>query len=409
MRQKAYALWAAAAAMLAASAPQAGASTIGERSPLDFDEIRSSSEFADDAAGLSAGPFRLWPSLALISGYDSNILASSHREGEPMEIVETLLRAENEPGAVDVEGRAFVRARRFPGASDQDTNEFGGAAMLDDKVNEHDELAGHVLAQRRFESRTDIETPQILPVSLYRDVRADVTYTHTFDELALHSTVSGEQLDYELASQRYRDMSIYGGEIGAAYQLHGGLSLFGSVNYTRDAYRFPSPVVADADTVGGLAGLHLDIPDIAELEAAAGYFSRTSAQQAGNITGVSARATVTLHPTRLTRFRADLVREDQPTVVLGALGKVRTVATAEVDHSYSRTFALYLRATLIDDQLARVSGTERTWLGEVGGGWLLSSNFVVAVESDYASRNSAAVAGDSFVRNVVSVTLTGRY
>jgi hypothetical protein len=396
--------------LVAAHAPHARASGIGERSPLEFDEVRSVAEFDEEAPGVRAGNFNVRPAAALSMAHDSNLFAKSGpHDDDSLSIAEAQVRAENEAGVVDVAARAFARARRYLHASDQDTTEFGGSAALSAEPTANDTWSAHLVAQRRFESRTDIETPDIAAVSFYREWRGDLRYSHEFSRFTLSSAMSARRIEYEQASQEFRDLATYGGEIGGSYELRNGVSLIASSYYSRDDYRSESPLVASAETVGALAGVRVNIPEIAEVELAGGHFRRTFAQQPGAISGLSARGSVTLHPTRLTRVRADLVREDQPTAVAGALGKVRTVSSVAVDHSYSRNFALYARGSLISDAFDGAQPSARTWLTEAGGAWLYSRRYLVAVEYDYASRNAPTAPDSGFVRNMVSVTFVGRY
>lgn len=394
---------------LASPLPCAWAQATGERPALDFDTGRGGLDFTDEQPGIRAGSFRLLPSAAIATAYDSNVFASpAPREEEALSIAEAKLHLENEAGALAIAGDAFVRGRRFMQAHDQDTMEYGASGALEAQFNTQNEISGGLLVQRRFESRNEIETPDFRAVSYYKEWRGDLSYLRTFNRFALRSTLNGRRLDYEEPSQAFRDRSIYRGELRGTYDFRNGAAMIGAGYYSKDDYRIPSPLVASAETAGALLGARLSVPDIADLELTGGYFRRTFTQQPGGLSGISIRGALTLRPTRLTTVRADVVREDAATRVVGAFGKIRTNSSLEVRHAYSRSLDLYVRGRFIVDEFEAARPTYRTCLAEFGATWLLSRRYVIAAAYEYAGRDSAAI-GDNFVRHVTSVSLLGRF
>lgn len=389
---------------LASSLPRAWA-----QSAFDFDAGRSGLDFRDEQPGIRAGSFQLLPSAAISMAHDSNVFASpAPREEETLSIAEATLHLENEPGALAIEGDAFARGRRFMDAHDQDTLEYGASGALETQFNTQNEISGGLLAQRRFESRNEIETPNSRAVSYYKEWRGDLSYLHTFNRFALRSTLNGRRLDYEAPSQAFRDRSIYRGELRGTYDVRNGVALIGAGYYSKDDYRIPSPWVASAETAGALLGARLSVPDVADVELTGGYFQRTFARQPGGISGLSLRGALTLRPTRLMTVRADIVREDAPTSLVGAFGKIRTNSSLEVRHAYSRSLDLHVRGRFIVDEFESAQPTYRTFLAEAGAAWFLSRRYVIAAAYEYAGRDSAAT-GDNFVRHVTSVSLLGRF
>jgi len=411
MRYPPQTTWQITLAMLAAAAPvpRAWPHAIGEQSPLDFDADRGTIDFQDEQAGVRAGSLRLLPSAAGSVAYDSNVFASpTARDAQVLSLLEGQLHLENDPGASQFAGDGFARTRRFREAHDQDTTEYGVSTSLDTLLGSGNEFSGAVLAQRRFESRAEVETPDIRSVSFYDESRASLSYSHTFNHLALRSTVSGQRFDFAESSERIRDRASYRGELGAAYQLHNGFSWIGSGYYSEDDYRFASPFTASAETVGAMAGVRLNVPDIADFELSGGYFQRHFAGDLGEISGLSLSGSLTWHPTRLLIVRADLQRQDAPTRVTGAFGKVRTSGTLGVLHSYSRSVELYARGRIIEDRFDIIRESVRTFSTETGATWMLSRRYVLAAEYDYATRTSAAI-DSSFARHLLSLSLIGRF
>jgi hypothetical protein len=156
-----------------------------------------------------------------------------------------------------------------------------------------------------------------------------------------------------------------------------------------------------------LAGFKIGRPDIIDVELSAGMFHRNVARGLGDLSGVALRGTVNWYVTRLTTIRAELTREDQPTRLLGALGKVRSDGRIEVSHDYSTNLVVYARGRLVNDDFedAGLSGT--TVSADVGVKLQLSRKYELQVEHDYVTRNFDVV-GESFDRHVLSLSFVGR-
>jgi hypothetical protein len=403
----------ATAALLAALAlptPRVAAQSIGERPPLSVETSQYDRlDFPDEQVGIRAGLFQLYPSAAVSMAYDSNLFATAQaRDEEALSVSEALLHLENQSGQTRFEGETFARARRFLDAADQNTTEYGASASIDTDLTARDGLSGRLLAQRRFESRIEIETPNSRQVSFYKESRGDLSHLHTFNRFSLRSSIGGRRVDYEEGSQRFRDRYSYSGALRGAYLLRNGISLLGTAYYRQDQYRFVTPSIPSAQTNGYQLGARMEIPDLLEFELSSGVFQRDFGQNSGSTSGVSIRGGVTWYPTRLTTLRADILREDAPTRIVGAFGKIRTNASLEITHEYSRRLNFYARGRMIVDDFNTIQRTDKTYLTQLGAVCLLSRMYVVAAEYDYATRNSASV-GDTFVRHVTSLSLLARF
>ena len=366
-------------------------------------------DFPDEATGIRAGPLELMPAAAVTAAYDSNVLASpSQRRQSALSISQALLQVTNEPGGLwDFDGEAYARARRFTQASDQNTTEYGASGSVSGEASTRDELTATFLAQHRFEARTDVETPLIREVSQYDERLANVSYAHTYDRLEVRYGAGAESLEYEDASQKYRDRSLYQGSVNASYELPSGLALLGTAYYNEDNYRFQSPAVTGGHTAGARAGAQASVPEVVDFQLSAGYFRRNMDRDLGELSGLTVLGSVVFYPTRLTTIRADVSRSDYPTRIPGAYSKVRTDRLLEIGHAYSRSLNLYARARVVVDDFSTVNRTDKTYLGEIGGFYEISRWLVLGVEYDYSERSSA-VTSVGFVQSLVSVSLIGR-
>jgi hypothetical protein len=399
--------------------PHAWAQTQDERSPLDYDPNAPLFTFQDEVPALRAGNFRVSPSATLATGYDSNVLATDHNQsGDSISVAQGLLQFTNQsdvlqPGGTPADkwgltGLGFVRARRFIDTSEADTNEYGASLSLDGKLSSQDELIGQIVAQRQFESRADIETPNLLPVSYFNEYRATLADQHTFSRLTTRAMVGAVRLDYADPTQEYRDRWSYMGELRGSYELHSDLSLLAIGYYNHDDFTVPSELIDSATTVGALVGTHFEVPEILNLEFSGGPFRRRYAGGRGELTGISLRGALTWQATRLMTVRAQVTREDQSTRVAGAIGKLRTTVGLQADHTYSPRVSLFGRLRVIIDNYDNTNLSATLYTAEAGINVLVTRYYIVSISYDYGSR-STNLPDSSFQRHVAGISLTRRF
>lgn len=379
----------------------------GAPSPLTFNFDRFATQFRQEQPGWQAGAVRLLPSAALSLAYDSNVLATpAPRETAALLVSEAELVVENEPGVLALQGHGFVRDRRYADIRDQDATEYGAAGGMRIQLGAQDELTLRLLGQRRFESRTDIETPNIRELSFFNEWRGVVSYAHTFNRLTMSGTASVRRLDYDEPSQQYRDRALYRGDLRAAYRVGASTSLILTGFYGEEDYRRESLGIASAQTTGALLGLRWDLNDLLEAEFSAGHLQRDYAN--GGRSTLTVRSLLNYRPTRLTTLSAELIREDASTTVAGALAKIRTEASIGVLHEFRRNMQLYVNGTAVVDEFDGTDRTDAAYFATVGFAFLIGTRFVVGTEYDYATRDSDAI-GERFVRHVVSLSLQGHF
>jgi hypothetical protein len=398
-----------ASLLLTLKLPQAWSQTPDERSPLDYEPRDLVLTDEEGPAGIRAGSFRVYPSGSVSAGYSSNVFATrANSDGDEMSVGQALIHAVNESDNLGIESIAFARARRFLNTPQADTNEYGIAGNFDAALGSQDELLVLLSAQRRFEPHTEVETPANIPVSYYREFRSGLTYQHSFNRVTVRMTANARRLEYADQIQEYRNRWSYLGQLQGTYELRSGISLVGIGYYGRDDFAKPSTIVASAESEGALAGAHLTVAELFDFELAGGPFRRVYAAGRGELTGVSIRGSMVWRPTRITNVRAEVLREDEPTRVLGVLGKVRTDVQLRAGHSYSRNAAFHVSARVVFDAYDIIRRTDKTYIAEAGLDVRVTRDYGITLLYDYASRSSYTYI-DSFQRHVVSLTLTRRF
>lgn len=353
--------------------------------------------------GMRAGSFDVRAAAGLSFGMDSNVYAvPGSPDADRVATGEALVRAESESATRDLLGMAFVRARRYEDARDQDATEFGALARYDGWIDPQNRLITGFSAEHGIESRNDIETPTTLALSPYDDLRAAITHTHLFNRFALESRLDARRLQYDSASQEYRDRSQYRAELRGAYQLRSNLSWVVTGYFNRDDFDDPSEFMLPADTAGGLLGLHFDVSELVELELGAGYFERSYDDLTEPLDGISFRGSLLWHPTRLTTVRAQVLRSDAPTHIEGAYAKVRNDAILRVTHEYSRNLTLHGGLRFIADDFDTIDRVDESWLAELGATWAFGRHSVLRFSYDYGTRDHDDTQR-SFDRHIASV------
>ena len=328
--------------------------------------------------GIRAGSFDIRAAAGLSFGLDSNAYAQPNAErAQSTATGEALVRATNHSANRDILGLAYVRARRYENARDLDATEFGAVGSYDGWVGPQDRITAGFDAERTIESRTDIETPTAIPLSLYDNLHAGVAHTHVFNRVSIESRLDARTLQYDAPSEAARDRAQYRAELSGAYAVRSNMSWLITGYYNRDEFDDPSLVSPSASTVGGLLGARFDVRDLIQLEFGAGYFERRYDNTFEPLSGIAIRGSLTWHPTQLTSLRAQALRTDAPTRIAGAVGKVRNDALFEINHEYSRTLLLHAGARFIADDFSGIDRTDTAWLAELGCTWSFGRHSVL--------------------------------
>jgi hypothetical protein len=370
-----------------------------------FTDDRGAELFDTDGAegGIRAGSFDIRAAAGLSYGMDSNVYASpGDADVDNVATGEALVRATNQSATRDIVGLAFVRARRYQDARDQDATEYGALARYDGWLNPQNRLVAGFSAERTIESRNDIETPTTISLSPYDDLRGAVTHTHVFNRFSVDTRLDARRLQYDAQSQEFRDRAQYRGELRGAYQLRANLSWVVTGYYNRDEFDEPSATALSADTTGGLVGLRFDVDELLEFEVGAGYFERRYDDLAEPLDGVSLRSSLLWHPTRLTTLRAQALRTDAPTAIPGAFAKVRNTFALEAMHEYSRNLVLQGGIRYTSDDFEAIDRVDTAWLAEVGATWSFGRHSVLRFMYGFGTRDHETP-DRSFERHVASL------
>ena len=262
-----------------------------------------------NALGVPLGPsFRLYPKVAVLGGYDTNILASETNELSAGRItIAPSVYVQSDWSRHELNFSAFLESRTYPTETKQDYINWGvgSAGRLD--VLDTTNIAASANYQRLTEDRSGIDVLQNAPTpSIYRQADVNLGVNHTIDQFTISVGGSYTYLDYLRSRETFRDRGIARGAVQLAYTFSPGYSVFvrGTGNnrdfFNRDDRIGGSPYQSSAgySIVGGVSS---QITNLVAGELWVGYLDQMYFSDSfKNVSGVSFGADINWFATSTT-------------------------------------------------------------------------------------------------------------
>ncbi len=217
-----------------------------------------------NALGVPLGrSFRLYPKVAILGGYDTNILATETDElsGGRITIAPSVY-VQSEWSRHELNFSAFLESRTYPTESQQNYIDWGAgtAGRLD--VLDTTNIVASANYQRLTEDRSGIDVLEFAPKpSNYRQADINLGVNHAIDQFTISVGGSYTYLEYLRNRETFRDRGIARGAVQLAYTFSPGYSVFvrGTGNnrdfFHRDGRVLGSPYQSSAgySIVGGVS------------------------------------------------------------------------------------------------------------------------------------------------------------
>ncbi|HVZ08116.1 outer membrane beta-barrel protein [Rhodopila sp.] len=368
--------------------------------------------------GVRAGALRIFPTLDVVTGYDSNIQGNAGGGRGGWQVTTSPgITAATDWSRDQVGASVNLDSTQYPGmpAQNQTNGTAAAGARLDIGQDQLTIAAAHVA---RHEQAGAINTlASTLPISVQvNDLRASYavnrgrwSLTPALDLAGWHygdATINGQP-----ASQGYRDRMVADGSLALRYQLAPLRNLLFVMralgqSYTNVPAGQPS---ADSQAYQALAGLDYDIDALWRLRLLAGGESRqfsAAAYKARNT--LIAEAEVTWFPTQLTTLHLALGRDTQDAAQEGVAGLVYTAARLSIDHELRRNLILNVYAAW--QQAAYFGGGQQTgYAAGAGLVWALNRSMRLSVTYDQTDlrggQNSAGSLSTGYTRGLSLLSL----
>lgn len=373
----------------------------------------------NQAAGIRAGSFLLFPQLDLGVEWNDNIYAAS--TGETDDTIFTVAPSFNLNSQWSVHQLNLfgsVRNRTFADASDDNTTDWqiGADGRLD--VTRDNYFLGNLFTGRLTEPRYSASGPANLREPVEYDLsRAGASFVHTFNR------VRG-RIGVDFADYNFKDSTLFGGGIfdqdfrdrqetditgRLDYAVSPDTALFGSVTHRDRNY---DQAVPNRDSKGWryLVGANFDLSTKIRGEVGVGY-STTDYDNAAfrNIDGFAASARVEWFPTELTSVTLTGVRDTIESDVNIASGVETTGFGARVDHSLRRNVILNAGVSYDQDDYKAIDREDDLTQYSVGAEWYVNRVLRANAGFEHRKQDSSGLARNrDFDQNAITVGISLR-
>ncbi|MDG2333712.1 MAG: outer membrane beta-barrel protein [Myxococcota bacterium] len=373
----------------------------------------------DEAMGTKLGGFTAYPKLALLTGYDGNLLATETNELSSARFqVDPSLALESDWSRHALQLGGFLSSRIYSEHSSQDNLNWGvgGAGTLD--VLENADLGAMVGYQQLTDPRGGINGPINSPDPVQYDlIQASTAGSYRVNKVDLSMVANLQVYEYDEASQKYRNREVYSltGQIG--YSFSPGYEAFVRGTNTKTDFNnlsapLPPPAVPgtrvtqDSEGYRVAAGISSEITNLISGEAFVGYLDQDyQSTQFEDVSGVSFGVDLTWKASELTTVRLTGSREVMDSTNPIAGGIFYSIGTIGIDHELTRGLDLkgdfsYYNADYVgskrDDDGFRFS---------LGADYRLSQRVQLNLTYTYDDRDSN-FSGQSYTRNLVMMGVT---
>lgn len=313
-------------------------------SPESNDVAGNRPQPAYDAGGISVSGIRVFPSLAITSAADSNVLTRS--TGEQSDIATTIapnVRAVWERPDSQISLSGDMRIRRYFSLTRQNDEQYGVEASANYQPTGSTRLSSSMAWSRNTATRGTFENGlQVGGPLIQTQFSSRFGIAQQFNRLAVTANLSGERFEFDevvlddgtTIDQRFRNGRKLGGSLGLSFEVGPRLSLVAQGNV--DKFQYNDNRLAfdrDATGFGATGGLRYEVTRLLLAEAGIGFRKHRFQNPAfSDISGVGLNGRLRWYPTRLISVRFDL-SQSTTTSSFDAVSAVN-VTTAKLNADY---------------------------------------------------------------------------
>lgn len=378
--------------------------------------------------GFRLGMVKLYPAVAIGTGYDSNLFANQGaRKSAALVQVEPSVSAQTSFPRGDLQFDASTRLTRFPGNAEANETSYrlgvAGRYTIASSTDLEVGAQREQLVERRDSSgRPDgILTPiTFVESQAYARVRRDsgnfrglanVDYT-VFDFNSTRA-LSPTWTVVSVIDQNARDQGSLRASLRGEYTVSMGFALFAQGTATRIAYRLSqsSPGVPNLDgtNLTALVGVAFGANQLIQGTVGVGYVRRSfKAAQFATIAGLAVNADLRYFVTPLVTLSLVASRSVEEAVLQGSTGFVANAVEGRADYELLRSLVLNVHGAYRYNVFRDSSRVDK--ILEAGGGARYNANRHLGFDAD-VSYVRRTVANDVFspTYNDVRAVLSARY
>ena len=373
-----------------------------------------------NAAGISVGSFRLYPTLAAGFSADDNIFRATDSTSDTFWTLSP--RLDLRSGWANDALQFYAQLDRY--AYDDHSTEshtnwiVGGAGKFG--IAQGSYLSGDAYYYDTHESRIspDLSEAALSPTR-YRRAHADTTGLVTFNRLALSATFDYDRYDFDdtklagggLINNGDRNRNVYEATGKASYELAPNQAIFAQFTYDkRDFDRLFDRNGEDRTSDGYRidSGAAMMITPLVQATAYAGYLQQNYAAPLKDASGFDFNAQIDWFATQLLTAHLTASRTIEDTTIAGASSvDVRAIGVS-ADYELLRNFILQPHFEYSDNKFDGIARDDKITSAGLEGRYLMNEYLTAYAAYDYQRRATDAV-GRKFTDNLFTVGLRGQY
>jgi len=359
-----------------------------------------------DPNGLRFGNWVLNPEITIQSAYDDNVFdEDSHTHDDVIFTATPAFRVQSDWNVHMLGAEGFVTGEKHVNETGEDAVEGNGTVFGRLDITSDDTLFGSAGYSHLVDPRSDPEN-QGNERTEYNLWEGRTGYIHQFARINLRIDGSAQRYDYINKGDQDRDRNQVNIGARVEYALSPRVTPFvetGFQDQNFDAAIDDTGVDRDNKQVSVGIGARVLITDVLQGELAVGVEHTVFDQQGfDDVTTPRVSGLLTWNITELTSLILRARRTEDPTTQVGSSTKAVTGVSARAEHELLRDLLIFGQVGYRNDDYENIGRNDNTYLGSVGGEYLLNQNFSIFGEYDFELRDSN-IPGDDFTDNVVLV------
>lgn len=373
-----------------------------------------------NAAGLSDGSFRLYPTLATGFSADDNIFRATDATSDTFWTLSPRLDLRSD--WLNDSLQLYTQLDRYAyddHSAESHTNWIvGGAGKFG--IAQGSYLGADAYYYDTHESRIspDLSEAALSPTR-YRRAHADTTGLVTFNRLALSATFDYDRYDFDetkligggLIDNGDRDRNVYEATGKASYELAPNQTVFAQVTYDkRDFDRLLDRNGEDRTSDGYRvdAGAAMMVTPVVQATAYVGYLQQNYVAPLKDASGFDFNAQIDWFATQLLTAHLTASRTIEDTTIAGASSvDVRAIGVS-ADYELLRNVILQPHFAYSDNKFDGVMRDDKITSGGLEARYLMNEYLSAYAGYDYQRRATDAV-GRKFTDNLFTIGLRGQY
>jgi hypothetical protein len=373
-----------------------------------------------NAAGISVGSFRLYPTLGAGFSADDNIFRATDATSDTFWTLSPRLDLRSDWMNDSLQLYTQLDHYAYDDHSTESHTNWivGGAGKFG--LAQGSYLSGDAYYYDTHESRIspDLSEAALSPTR-YRRVHADTTGLVTFNRLSLSATVDYDRYDFDdtkligggLIDNGDRDRNVYEATGKASYELAPNQSIFAQVTYDkRDFDRLFDRNGEDRTSDGYRidAGAAMMLTPLIQGTAYIGYLKQNYAAPLKDASGLDFNAQIDWFATQLLTAHLTASRTIEDTTIAGSSNVDVRAVSASVDYELLRNVILQPHVDYSDNKFDGISRDDKITSAGLEGRYLMNEYLSAYAGYEYQRRASDAV-GRKFSDNLFTIGVRGQY